>query len=77
MKRKVTPDEVRAAVAAGKLTVEEEKVLRMSTGASESGDHELTSRGQGRPLTRMRLAQIERDTLRRMSGDKPSIRQGV
>lgn len=57
------------AVAArrAKLTREEEAVLRMRKGVTATPDQALEYRGKGNDLTRKRLADMERDNLRRLA----------
>lgn len=60
------PAIVSLAIRAGKLTVKEEKVLRMRYGLAESDDAEMEFRGQDNDLTRIRLAQMEKKACGKM-----------
>ena len=63
---KALPAKVRKAFIAGKLTVEEENVLRMRYGLAEADDAELEFRGQDNDLMRRRLVEMEAGACERM-----------
>lgn len=73
--RKADPARVREGIKRAGLDHTEEVVLRARLGCQESSDAPLESRGQNNDLTRRRLAEIERDTLRSMR-KRPKPRKG-
>lgn len=57
-------------IADAGTTVKEEKVLRMRYGLIATDDHPLEFRGQNHPETRQRLAQMEKDAINGLQGNK-------
>lgn len=71
---KALPGKVSRAIRAGKLTTDEEKVLRMRYGLAEADDAEIEFRGQDNDLTRIRLAQMENKACGKMGLSTPVLK---
>lgn len=68
----VTRADVRTSIGMGRLTEEEERIVRMRHGISEGPSAKLTRRGQEFDETRVRLALIEAEAVNQLMSDRNS-----